>query len=74
VSETGKKVTLLVIAVVFTLGAGEIVLRAIGYGTITPEMNFGVNTQLSLDKGHRLMATLLAERARDFMNQGGTHR
>lgn len=33
------------------LVAGEVILRAIGYGTITPELNFGVNTQLSLDRG-----------------------
>jgi lysophospholipase L1-like esterase len=39
---------------VFALGAGEIVLRVIGYGVITPEMNFGVNTQLALDKGRFL--------------------
>jgi len=33
------------------LVAGEVILRAIGYGTITPELNFGVNTKLSLDRG-----------------------
>lgn len=53
-SDTSKKIILLVMAVVFTLGAGEIVLRVIGYGTITPEMNFGVNTKQSLDKGRFL--------------------
>ncbi len=45
---------LLVVAVAMALGAGEIVLRVIGYGAIAPEMNFGVNTKLSLDKGHFL--------------------
>ena len=65
-SDTGKKITLLAVAVVLTLGIGELVLCAINYGTITPEMNFGINTKMSLDQGsflpdkdHRLMATLL---------------
>ena len=50
-SDTGKKIILLTVAVVFSLGAVEIVLRVIGYGVITPEMNFGVNTQQALDRG-----------------------
>jgi len=54
VSDTGKKIILLAVAVVMALGAGEIVLRVIGYGAIAPEMNFGVNTKLSLDKGQFL--------------------
>ena len=37
-SDTGKKIILLTVAVVFSLGAVEIVLRVIGYGVITPEM------------------------------------
>lgn len=53
-SDTGKKIILLTVAVVLALAAGEVVLRAIGYGTITPEMNFGVNTELALDQGHFL--------------------
>ena len=53
-SDTGKKIILLVVAVVMAFGAGEIVLRVIGYGAIAPEMNFGVNTKMSLDKGHFL--------------------
>ena len=53
-SDTGKKIILLTVAVVLALAAGEVVLRAIGYGTITPEMNFGVNTQLALDQGRFL--------------------
>ena len=53
-SDTGKKVILLVVAVIRALGAGEVVLRVIGYGVIAPEMNFGVNTKLSLDKGQFL--------------------
>ncbi len=53
-SDTGKKIILLTVVVVLALAAGEVVLRAIGYGTITPEMNFGVNTQLALDQGRFL--------------------
>ncbi len=53
-SDKSKKIGLLVISVVLALGAGEIVLRMIGYGTITPEMNFGVNTQMALDQGRFL--------------------
>jgi len=33
------------------LVAGEVILRAMNYGNITPELNFGVNTKLSLDRG-----------------------
>jgi lysophospholipase L1-like esterase len=54
VSDTGKKLILLVVAAVMALGAGEIVLRVIGYGAIAPEMNSGVITRMSLDKGHFL--------------------
>jgi len=36
------------------LGASEIVLRAINYGVVTPELNFGVNTKLGLDQGQFL--------------------
>ncbi len=42
---------LLLMAVVFSLGSAEILMRVIGYGTITPEMNFGVNTKMALDRG-----------------------
>ena len=51
VSDTGKKIILLTIAVVLPLGVGELVLRAINYGAITPGMNFGINTKMSLDQG-----------------------
>jgi lysophospholipase L1-like esterase len=51
VSETNKKLVLLLTAVVLTLGAAEILLRVKGYGVITPEMNFGVNTKMALDRG-----------------------
>ena len=54
VSDTGKKFILLALAMAFSLGAVEIVLRAVGYGVITPEMNFGVNTQQALDQGRFL--------------------
>ncbi len=53
-SDRSKKISLLAAAVVLALGAGEIVLRMIGFGTITPEMNFGVNTQMALDQGRFL--------------------
>ncbi len=50
-SDTAKKIVLLAGATVLALVAGEIVLRAVGYGAITPGMNFGVNTKMSLDQG-----------------------
>ncbi len=50
-SDTPKKIALLLLATVLALGAGEIILRAINYGAITPEMNFGVNTKVALDQG-----------------------
>ncbi len=53
-SDTSKKMVLLTMAVIMALGMGEIVLRVIDYGSITPEMNFGVNTQMALDKGRFL--------------------
>ena len=53
-SDTSKKIVLLTMAVIMALGMGEIVLRVIDFGTITPEMNFGVNTQMALDKGRFL--------------------
>jgi lysophospholipase L1-like esterase len=53
-SDTGKKIILLTVAVVFSLGAVEVVLRVINFGVITPEMNFGVNTQQALDRGRFL--------------------
>ena len=51
-SDTAKKIVLLVGATVLTLAAGEILLRVVGYGTITPQLNFGVNTRMSLDQGY----------------------
>jgi lysophospholipase L1-like esterase len=51
---TTKKIVLLLIATGLALGAGEVVLRAMNYGVITPEMNFGVNTKMSLDQGQFL--------------------
>lgn len=53
-SDTGKKIILLAMVVVFALGIGELVLRTINYGSITPGMNFGVNTKMSLDQGRFL--------------------
>lgn len=50
-SDRTKKFVLLLGAVIVTLGAGEVVLRVIDYGVLRPEMNFGVNTRLALDKG-----------------------
>lgn len=50
-SELNKKLILLAVTVAFTLGAAEILLRVTNYGNITPEMNFGVNTKMALDKG-----------------------
>ncbi len=42
---------LLLLSIVVTLAAAEIVLRAAGYGRITPEMNFGINTRGALERG-----------------------
>ena len=53
-TDTTKKIVLLLFASVIALGAGEIVLRAMNYGVITPELNFGVNTKLGLDQGQFL--------------------
>ena len=50
-SDLSKKLILLTLSSLIALVAGEVILRAIGYGTITPELNFGVNTKLSLDRG-----------------------
>ena len=50
-SETLRKILLLVVAVVVTLGVVEMGLRATGYGRITPELNFGVNTRGALERG-----------------------
>lgn len=53
-SDITKKIILLTTAMVMTLGAGEIILRATNYGVITPELNFGVNTKMALDQGRFL--------------------
>jgi lysophospholipase L1-like esterase len=53
-SDTPKKVALLLGTVLLALAAGEIVLRGMDYGTIRPELNFGVNTKLDLEKGRFL--------------------
>jgi len=53
-SDFSKKIVLLVGAVFVTLVAGEMILRVIGYGAITPELNFGVNTRMALDQGRFL--------------------
>jgi lysophospholipase L1-like esterase len=50
-SDIIKKLVLLTLTALLTLAAGEVVLRAIGYGVITPRMNFGANTRLGLDQG-----------------------
>lgn len=49
-----KKIILVCVAVVFTLGVAEAGLRLMGYGMITPGMNFGVNTRAALDQGRFL--------------------
>ncbi len=46
-----RRALLLLLSTVVTLGAAELVLRAAGYGRITPEMNFGVNTRGALESG-----------------------
>jgi len=53
-SDTPKRIALLVVATLLALTAGEIVLRVINYGAITPELNFGVNTKMALDQGRFL--------------------
>lgn len=49
--ETLRKILLAAVAVVVTLGAAELALRAAGTGKITPELNFGVNTRGALERG-----------------------
>lgn len=46
-----RRALLLLLSIVVTLCAVELVLRAVGYGRITPEMNFGVNTRGALERG-----------------------
>jgi len=46
-----RKILLAAAAVVVTLGAAELALRAFGSGEITPELNFGVNTRDALERG-----------------------
>ncbi len=50
-SDLTKKLILVLVTVILSLGGVEIILRVVGYGTISPEMNFGANTRMSLDKG-----------------------
>jgi len=46
-----RRSVLLLVSIAVSLGAAELVLRAVGYGRITPEMNFGVNTRGALERG-----------------------
>ena len=46
-----RRALLLLLSIVVTLCAAELLLRAVGYGRITPEMNFGVNTRGALESG-----------------------
>lgn len=52
-----KKIILAGLAVVAALFVGEVVLRLIGYGRVTPELNFGVNTTMALEQGNFLPDT-----------------
>lgn len=46
-----RRALLLLVSIVVALGVAELVLRAVGYGRITPEMNFGANTRGALERG-----------------------
>jgi len=54
VTDRSRKIILVLVTVVVTLGIAEIALRLTGYGVITPGMNFGVNTRSALDQGRFL--------------------
>lgn len=46
-----RRTLLLLLSTAVSLVAAELVLRAVGYGRITPAMNFGVNTRGALERG-----------------------
>ena len=46
-----RRILLLLLSIALSLFAAELVLRAAGYGRITPEMNFGINTRGALERG-----------------------
>ena len=50
----GRKVVLAVISVVITLVMAEVALRLVGWGIVTPEMGFGMNTRSALEQGRFL--------------------
>ena len=50
-NDTIRKLALVLVSVVITLVVAEIALRLMGYGAVTPEMSFGVNTRTALEQG-----------------------
>lgn len=46
-----RRTLLLLLSTAVSLVAAELVLRAVGYGRVTPSMNFGVNTRGALERG-----------------------
>jgi len=51
VNDVARKIALVLVSVVVTLVVAEIALRLVGYGALTPEMSFGVNTRTALEQG-----------------------
>lgn len=49
-----KKVGLFAGSIIFALVIAEIILRVIGFGVMTPDMSFGVNTRAALEQGRFL--------------------
>ena len=47
-----KKAGLVLFGVLVALLAGELFLRAIGFGQLTPQMSFGVRAKQALEKGY----------------------
>jgi lysophospholipase L1-like esterase len=53
-SATTKKLTLAAVSFVLACVIAEAILRAIDYGRLAPELNFGVNTGLAFEQGRFL--------------------
>ncbi|RKZ12313.1 hypothetical protein DRQ50_12140 [bacterium] len=54
VTDTVRRIILASISVVLTLVVAEVGLRLVGWGTVTPEMGFGMNTRSALEQGRFL--------------------
>ncbi len=46
-----KKLLLMGVGLVVALAVGELLLRLLGFGVVTPAMSFGANTRDALEQG-----------------------